>query len=85
MAYEVWIPTRCESPHARLERVHNSVDGAQRVMAGQFATPKFVVGTGRLGHHLDIGVVGTNFLGSSLIVGIDLCSSSALIITRTHW
>ena len=85
MAYEVWIPTRCESPHARLERVHNSVHGAQRVMASQFATPKFVVGTGGLGHHLEVGVVRTSFLGSGLIVGIDLCSSLTLVVIGTHW
>ena len=85
MAHEVWISTICNGPHARLEGVHNSVHGAQRVMAGQFPTPELVVGTGRLGHHLDVGVVRTSFLGSSLIVGVDLCGSLTLIVIGTRW
>ena len=85
MANPVYIPTRCVGPHARLERLHDSVDGAQRVVAGQFATPILVVGAGRLGDHLNVGVVRTNMVGSSLVLSIDCCSRFALIVVGTPW
>ena len=85
MAHPVCIPTRCAGPHARLERLHDSVHGAQRVVAGQFAAPILVVGAGRLGDHLNIRVVRTNMVGLSLIVGIDCCSRLALIVIGTPW
>ena len=85
MAHEVWIPTRSAGPHARLERLHDGVNRAQRVVAGQFAAPKLVIGAGRLGDHLNVGVVRTNMVGLSLIIGIDLCSRLALIVIGTPW
>lgn len=85
MAHEVMVPSRCAGPHARLERLHDIVHGAQCEVAGQFAAPKLVVGAGRLGDHLNVGVVRTNMVGSSLIIGINLCTRSALIEIGTPW